>query len=193
LNYSLYTGFEVVTIKDIAHKIGRNQASIYNHFESKQDILDNIYDYFCKQFLLDRPTVDDLEPVLANGSLYDIIDAVFYTFQSEHVDRLINITKIIHTRKFTDERAKQIALEIIVQSGIDFAKAVFDRAIEIQRIKPCDTHTLSLFCNYIRQGLYNRLILDPREENHTQLLKEEKILKKCAASVLTDLHEETKT
>jgi len=180
--------FDTVSIKDIAHEIGRNQASIYNHFTSKQDILDHIYDYYCKYFLLDRPTLEELEPILQNGSLYDIINTVFYVFRSEHVDRLILVSKIIQQRQFTDERAKQIAYDIMLLSGVEFAKAVFDRAVEIGRFQQVDTYMFSLYCNYFRQGTYNSLTLNPSKEHHAQLLEEDERFKEHVAFLLKDLN-----
>jgi AcrR family transcriptional regulator len=190
---SLYR-YEVVTIKDIAREIGRNQATIYNHFTSKQDILDQIYDYYCKYFNYDRSTIDELEPIMRSGSLVDIIDSVFYSFQAEHINRMIRISKIIHTRQFTDPRAREIATEVMMNSATMYAKEAFDRAVEIGRVAPFDTYLLALFCTYIRQGSYNRLVLDTtderniRIEKHEQLMQEEQKFKDLAASLLVDLY-----
>ena len=168
--------FESVAIKDIAKKIGKHQGGIYYHFESKQDILDNIYDYFEEHFFEARLTLAQIEPVLRDGSLSDIIRAINFDFPPEHILTLQAILRILDQRKYADERARQITKDILHDACIKYAEDVLNRAIEIGRFFAFDTHYVSLACNFTRQATYNRWILEPTMENLKILMRDENIL-----------------
>lgn len=144
-------GFENVSIKDIADAVGLSQSSIYNHFLSKQDILDTVYDFFSEHFLSEKPTLDDIEPILQKGSLLDIVWSVWYEFGGEYINvKMLEITKIIYQRQGIDERARKLVISLIYDNGINFVETVFNRAIEIGRLAPFDVRTLAVLINSIR-------------------------------------------
>ena len=39
-------GFDAVSVREIARKVGIRESSIYNHYKNKEAILDAIIDYF---------------------------------------------------------------------------------------------------------------------------------------------------
>ena len=43
-------GYEATSISQIADAVGLRKASLYSHFESKQDILDTLVDELTKEF-----------------------------------------------------------------------------------------------------------------------------------------------
>lgn len=179
--------YETVTIQELADALGRRKSGIYNHFKSKQDILDTAYDYFCEYFTADRLTVEQLDSILKNGSVIDMIRSVYYGFSGEYKILMLNINRIIHQRKFNDKRASIIAKELLIDSGIKYVEDVFNKAVEIGRLAPFDTHALSVFCNNNRTGLYMEWVLDPTAENFERLAKEEDTLNRYAATHIIDL------
>jgi len=182
-------GFENVSINDIADTVGIKQSAVYNHFPSKQAILDTIYEFYSYHFLLERPPLEDIEPILRNGSLIDIITCVIYEFKGDNVNQLmLQITKIIYHRQGIDERARGLAKSLIMENGIDFAEKVYKRAIEIGRIAPFDTYTLAMFLNILRVYILNSAIVDPSPESTKRKEEVEETLYKLAAEHLTDLN-----
>lgn len=181
--------YELVAIKDITDAVGIRQSAMYNHFKSKQEIMDTIYDFYCRYIITDRPSLKDLEPVLRRGSLLDIINSVTYDFNPEYRNLLIDMSKIIFHRRFVDERAKEISKKYTVQEGIEFVEAVFNRAVEIGRLAPLDAHAMAVFCNSVRTFMYHNWIIDPSENQ--KWLKEEQTLFRYAAALLKDLNPPT--
>lgn len=180
-------GFENVRTRDIADAIGIKQAAIYNHFESKQDILDKIYGFCRYYYTLDRPKLEDIEPILENGSLLDIIMSVWYEFNEDYKEKLTNAIIIVFHRLGIDERANEIAKSLIVEEGNAFAKAVFDRAVEIGRLAPLDTHAMGVLINSIRMYTLNNWLIDDSFEYTMEVDKDEQIIYKHAIKLLTDL------
>lgn len=182
-------GFENVTIKDIADAVGIRQAAIYNHFSSKQKILDTIYDFYIHHFLVDRPSLEDLEPVLQNGSTLEIIESVRYEFKGEYIKQnMLEITLLAFQRQGIDERARELIKTLMIEGGINFVESVLNRAVEIGRLAPFDTHTISLLVNIIRIYTLHISLVDPSPVSIEAMLKDEKALYELASSHLTDLY-----
>lgn len=141
-------GFENVSIKDIADDVGITQGAIYNHFKSKQDILDTTYNFYCHYHIIDRLTLEQIEPILHSGSLMDIMQCFFYEYK--HRREMTDITKIIFQRMSIDPQAQEIAKTTIYEEGMNFVMAVFNRAIEIGRLAPFDVYAMAMHINSIR-------------------------------------------
>ena len=178
--------FEIVTMNDIARAVGKTKSSLYNHFISKQEILDEIYDFFCRHFVDNRNPVEQLEPVLLQGSKLDIIHSVFYVF-GETDPLMLPILQIIHQRKFHDDRARRIVHQILIADGIAYAESVFNRAVEIGRLAPFDTHLLAVLCNNSRLCIYDKWILNPTAEYYRALSEEENQIFALVAETIVDL------
>ena len=186
----MLNGFERVTLKNIADDVGIAQSAIYNHFKTKQEILNVIYDYYCYGYLKNRPSLEEVESILREGSLLDIINCVRYGFDANDKQRMTDITKIVFQRNSTDKRANEIFKLLILKEGIDYVEAVFNRAIAIGRLAPIDTHAISIFINSISLYTFCSWLTDPSPGNMEKALEEEQTQYKLAARLLTDLRPE---
>jgi len=180
-------GFNDVSLKDIADHVGVNQSSIYNHFESKQEILDTIYDFYCHCYLEGRPSLEEMELVLQNGSVMDIIRRIRYDFKEEYKQKLSDISIIIFQRIAIDERAREISKSLIIDEGVKYVEQVFERGIEIGRFAPFDTHTMAAFINSVRIFTFYHWIVDPSPDSMKLLLDDEQALYQYSTKFLADL------
>ncbi len=179
--------FELVSISDIAKAIGKTKSSIYNHFSSKQEILDEIYDFFCEHFTDNRNTIEEIEPIIQNGSIMDIIHSVFFSF-GDLESVLLPILRIVHQRKYHDETARLIVQNILLADGVKYAEDVFNRAVETGRLAPFDTHCLAVLCNNSRHYIYEKWILNPTNEYYMTLSEEEDLMFSYVNRLITDLN-----
>lgn len=180
-------GYEAVSIKDIADTVGITQSSMYNHFKSKQEILDTIYDFYSYHYLKDRPSFKEIDPILQNGSLMDMIKCVTYKFSDDYVRQMSAITGIVFYRCAIDERAKELTQSLMINEGVRFVQAVFDRAVEIGRIAPIDTHAMAVFINSIKIYMFHLWMVDPSLDTTKEARENEKQLYQYASRLLTDL------
>lgn len=180
-------GYENVSIRDISDEVGIRQSAVYNHFKSKQEILDTMYGYCWHYLPKNRPCMEDVESILQNGSLTEIVACVWYAFDESYIQTLTNIIRIVYQRCFTDDNAKKIIKSLIVDEGIRFAEDVYNRAVEIGRLAPFDTHAMSVFVNSIRIYSLQNWIVDESPANMMQVRKDEQILYEYAGRLLTDL------
>jgi AcrR family transcriptional regulator len=125
-------GYENVSMRDIARKVGINPASMYYHFESKSKILECVYDYYSVYIYENRTPVDVMKKLIETASIKEIMRALLYTFVTEDQKkymRMILITKTIYMRLFQDPIANRLFHEVnknnadyvvnILQHGID--------------------------------------------------------------------------
>lgn len=180
-------GYEGVSMTDIAEAVGIGQAGVYHHFKSKQEILDTIYDFLCHYFHADRPTIEQIEPILRGGSLIDIIRSVRYGFNKEYEQKLIDIITIVFHRMAIDRRANDIYKTLIMWDGIRFTETVFERAVEIGRLAPLDTHAMAVFIHSISLFTLYNWMLDPSEDYTIRVLEDEQTLYRHATELMTDL------
>lgn len=181
-------GFDNVSLRDIASDVGIRQSTIYNHFKSKQEILDTIYDFFCHNFLKDRLSLKDMETIVQKESLMDIIGYIRYDFNEEYEQDMSEITKIIFQRIGIDERAREIGKSLMIDEGVKYVEDVFSMAVETGRLAPFDTHLLAVFINSVRVFTLYNWILDPPQENMIKLLEDEQDLYRLSTGFLKDLN-----
>lgn len=180
-------GFSNVSFKDIANEVGIRQSTIYNHFKSKQELLDIIYDYYCHYYLSERLNATGIDAIIQKGSLADILGCIRYEFKDEYRQAMTDITKIILQRIGEDKRALIIAKSLVVDEGIKYVEYVFDSAIGIGRLAPFDTHLMAVFINIVRIFTLYYWIIDTSDEEKRKILEDEQTLYQYALMFIVDL------
>lgn len=179
--------YETVSLEDIANALNRKKPSLYNHFSSKQEILDTMYAFFVEHIFDQRRTLDELKPIFATGSIIDMMLSMSFRFRPEYTDMLTKILTVIHQRKYHDEQARTIAKELIIDEGIRYVEDAFNCAIAAGRLAPFDTHWLALVINDTRNGEYMRATLDRAHNREAYINTEEMTIYRHAAALITDL------
>ena len=182
-------GYENVSINDIADSVGIRQSAVYNHFKSKQEILDTIYGFYYYHWTANRPNIDILEKLLKDGSpVIDIITKGFiYAFEDRILIQMSDVVKIIMQRVGTDPKATELYQNLLLEEGITFVENGLNHAIEIGRFKPFDTHTISVLINCARAYTLLWWITSPSEEISKKLDSDEQAMYELIATLLPDL------
>ena len=181
-------GYENVSISDIADSVGIWQSAVYNHFKSKQEILETIYEFYYHNYVTNRPSMDIFETELQAGSTMDIVTKGFiYEFDESVIGKMFDITKIIMQRMTTDAKAAELFQKLLLEEGISFVEGGFNRAVEIGKLAPFDIHTISVLINCVR--LYTLLwwMAAPSDEVRMKVAKDEQAMYEHIVSLLTDL------
>ena len=177
-------GIDAVSIQDIAQATGIRQSTIYNHFKSKQDILNAIYKYYCDCFRRDRPRLENLDPIIRNGSFLDIIQSTRYEFASERLPQIAKLNKIIYQRVPVDENASKVVSSLVIEEGRQFVEAVLERAAELGRFGQLDIPVIAELVNSMAiYALFNWLV-DQSPENAKKVNEKDKSLFKYMAELI---------
>ena len=142
-------GFENMSMKVLANAVGIKTASMYNHFTSKKQILDSIYNYYCDHMFDNRPSLEEAKRVIENGTREEIYRAITFNFVSKEDQkkyrRMVLTAKIVMMRIFNDRRANQIFLEFSCQKPAAYVKELLDYGVSIGKIESFDIDTYTNF------------------------------------------------
>ena len=131
-------GYEKVSVRDIAQRVGINVASIYYHFETKASMLEFAYAYHGEHQYDKRLSAEQMKKLIESASAEEIVRAFMYTMESEdqkHYVRMVLITKIIYMRIFQDPLANAIFSETY-NSNFAIVVEVMKHGIDIGRLEP---------------------------------------------------------
>ena len=131
-------GYENVSMREIARKVGIQGASIYNHFESKGKILEYAYDYYKAHLNENRKPNNEMKKIVETESAEKIIKSFAHTFESDDRKkyvRMILITKIVNMRMFQDPIAKAVFI-YNDKNNIEYVMDVLKHGIDVGRIDP---------------------------------------------------------
>ena len=136
-------GYENVSVRDIADAVGIKAASIYNHYECKEQILELIYRFYLKNRYHERLVKEQYEPILRNGTKVDIMNIFNYTFETSIHENMVYAVFVIYSRVYNDTRAREIYVSE-VDGAVQYIKEIFNLGIEIGRIHPFNVQMVSL-------------------------------------------------
>lgn len=161
-------GYESVSMKMIARESGIQAASIYNHYKSKEEILEHIYQYFLDHQNICRPTEAEYLPILKSGTATEIMDIFNYPMPDEEDSEpvLFDTIRIVWSRIFTDATAREMYKREVVDEAYRYVREVLLKGIELGRLKIAeeDIHTFAAIVLATRNYVASSLPIDPDEE-----------------------------
>ena len=135
-------GYENVTVRDIANKVGIKAASIYNHYESKEQILEACYDLWLKNRNNKRLTVEQCEPIIRNGTKEEVLQIIHYDFEENISEKLLFALFVVYSRIYTDTKAKEIFFDEMDDS-MRYLEEFFKFGIKIGRLNEFNISAVS--------------------------------------------------
>lgn len=137
-------GYDGVTIRQIAREVGIKESSIYNHYKSKESILDAILDYYINQM-----TSDEI-PMGVAGQNLDISIDFFYKAGLElyksklSQDKMMKITRFILIETYHNEKIRNFVKKSIIEGPVNGWIILFDLMKKKGLIrKDCDSKQLA--------------------------------------------------
>lgn len=137
-------GYDGVTIRQIAREVGIKESSIYNHYKSKESILDAILDYYINQMTSDEIPMD------VAGHNLDISIDFFYKAGLElyksklSQDKMMKITRFILIETYHNEKIRNFVKKLIIEGPINGWIILFDLMKKKGLIrKDCDSKQLA--------------------------------------------------
>ena len=129
-------GYENVSMRNVAREVGINSASIYYYYESKIQILENVYDYYVSHMYDTRQPIEVMKKLVETAIADEIMNALIYTFDSDDKEkhtRMVLITKIVNMRLYQDKIANKIFNETILNNK-EYVSNVLQHGIIVGRI-----------------------------------------------------------
>ncbi len=185
-------GYDGVSMRQIAREVGIKESSIYNHYSSKQEILNSILEYYVGEMVSDEIPLHQASLNLDKG--FDFFyrggcDAFLSKLRQE---KMMKITRLLFIESYHNDDVKNFLKKSIIEEPINGWTVLFNMMKSKNLIrKDCDVVQLSQsFFYYGMFLLYEHFIINYPEDDEEFLedfmLKTEKHAKTIFDSVKTE-------
>jgi AcrR family transcriptional regulator len=141
-------GYDNVSMRDIASKVGIKAASIYNHFPSKRDILKSMYGFFASENIRPAPALKELLSLAETAPVALIFRKMEYYHPAPLQEKLNRILLTASHRISLDENSEVFIREHFFKPSLEIIVMLMNRLIELERIEPIDTEVFSRIAMY---------------------------------------------
>ena len=146
-------GYDGVSIRQIAGEVGIKESSIYNHYKSKEAILDAILDYYIYEM-----TKEEIPASQAGKNLDVSFDYFYKTGLNLYISKLseekmMKITRIMLIESYHNEKIRNFVKTAIVGYAIEGWIELFDLMKEKGLIRN-DSDTKQLAESFYYYGLF---------------------------------------
>jgi len=132
-------GCNGVSMRQIAKEVGIKESSIYNHYKSKDELIDSIFDYFLSSIKNYRPSDLELNKMMDYMSPEDLLKHLVVSYGRSLNGKLDSIAMIIYSEQFKNEKAKKLMLECILKEPSTYITKLLNMMMEKNLIKKVDT------------------------------------------------------
>lgn len=160
-------GYDGVSIRQIAKEVGIKESSIYNHYQSKESILESILSYYINEMLKEEAPIMQSEKNLKMDfdQFYKEGSDRFISKLSE--EKMMKITRIFLVESYHNEKIKNFVKEAIIGYAINGWEDLFELMKEKKFIK-MDADIKQLAESFYYYGLfllYEHFIINYPEDN----------------------------
>jgi len=146
-------GYDGVSIRKIASEVGIKESSIYNHYKSKEAILDSILNYYIEQMLSQDIPIEDASANLDIGFDY-FYQAGLNAFAGQLNDeRMSKITRIILIESYHNEKINEFLKKSIINDAIEGWIILFD-LMKFKKLIREDADSRQLAESFYKYGLF---------------------------------------
>jgi AcrR family transcriptional regulator len=132
------TGYDQVSMRDIAAEVGIGVASIYNHFPSKEDILRSMYDLYIEEHRKVIPSLEELYTRLETENINDLLMKTANYWEPYIHKNMDLIVLIAGQRIFLDKASEDFIRDQFFRPITDIWIPLLTRAIKIGKIESFD-------------------------------------------------------
>lgn len=111
-------GYDGVSIRQIAGEVGIKESSIYNHYKSKESILDAILDYYIYEMTKEEVPLPQADKNLDVGFDYFYRTGLELYKSKLSEEKMMKITRIILIESYHNEKIRNFVKTSIVEYAI---------------------------------------------------------------------------
>jgi AcrR family transcriptional regulator len=137
-------GFDAVSVRDIAKTVGIRESSIYNHFRSKDEILDTIIDYFAVELARASAPAAGIEGTLEEVGVEKYMEIGSTAFMERIMNpRVTKIWRVLSIELYHNKKIKDFFIQTMLEGPIDGWEQIFSTMIEKKLIRSYDPRMLA--------------------------------------------------
>ncbi|WP_055669527.1 TetR/AcrR family transcriptional regulator [Desnuesiella massiliensis] len=148
INLFSIKGYDGVSIRDISKAVGIKESSIYNHFSSKEEILDTIINNFITAVGNTIFDIHSISSLIEGRKLREVLECLSLEFNKKITSQIYKSWKIIYMEQFKNKSARDFVLNEIMKRTRIFYKALFKEMQEKALLKDTNAEMLGELCHY---------------------------------------------
>lgn len=127
-------GYYGTSIREIAEHVGIQKSSIYNHFNSKEDILINLFNYYGPLYLKKRLITEKMQGLVSNPKKFfkEYITEVINFFEYSNGIKFFQIMLLEHNNEFVREKIKEDYLMRDRETLVEVFREMIDKGLIIE-------------------------------------------------------------
>lgn len=152
-------GYDGVSMRAIAQKVGIRESSLYNHFQSKADLLETLFDEFIRFVPETRPSDEAIDQMLEIMEPEEVFKAILFHVGQHVGGTLANTAMIINFEKYRNPRAVDMYYRYVVNEPSAYYERLILKMMDRKMIKPVDARAFAEQYNYVSIGLTKEYIM----------------------------------
>ncbi len=132
-------GYSCVGIRDIAEVVKIKSASLYNHFASKDAILESAYDFFHDNFFENQPEPREILKLIPTTPPREVLDMLSQPFFCQDTDDLTRKILIIALKERNNDQRAAYIISKLQTTAEQRVSSSLKRMQELGLIEPLDT------------------------------------------------------
>ena len=142
------SSYESVSMRDIAQAANVKIPTIYNHFESKEAILQSFYDFYKKHWSQAIPNIDKLLPLVGIKQPYELLTKVKYRFDPA-LQQTMGRIFCLAVRDINFKRSEEFIQVHVIDTVNQLLRPLLETMLAMGQIEPLDIDVfLCLVTNY---------------------------------------------
>ena len=146
-------GFDAISVREIAREVGIRESSIYNHYKSKEAILDAIIEYFMSELTSSGPPEEEMEKLMETPELFFEVGARAF-LERMNVTATEKIWRLISIELYHNEKIREFFKKELLEMPLMAWEGIFTKMMEKGVIKPVDPKVLAHEYFYFAIFLY---------------------------------------
>lgn len=147
------SGYESVSLRQIADILGIKESSIYNHFKSKDEIRDSLFMYFRDAARRSRPPQDELDEMLKIMQPAEIFKHIVFHV-GNRIDPMLQDTAVfINYEKFRNPEAAEVYRKYMVEEPVAYYRRLIEKMAALDMIRPVESQVMAEQYNYVSLAL----------------------------------------
>lgn len=148
-------GYENVSMRDIAEANGMRSASLYNHFPSKESLVDQMYMFYEVNVRDSAPDLDTLMALVPQKTPIEMLHATMMYYSDELQLYMDKIYMIAIMQANWNPQAHELLWNINFEISKNYLTAILQKMMDLGKIEPLDIDVfLELYISFAFTAIF---------------------------------------